>query len=82
MKILSSKIKCKHCESIIESTYRHDFQQCNCGKIFIDGGLDYQRFGFPPEGEPNSHYENLSVYEEEIIEETLDEIFEEWTKES
>jgi hypothetical protein len=42
-----NKIKCKSCGDIIESKSRHDFRECSCGKCFVDGGLDYQRLGFP-----------------------------------
>ena len=43
----NSKIKCKKCGDIIESLYRHDFKYCKCGKVFVDGGSDYLRFGYP-----------------------------------
>ena len=36
---------CNHCEDVIYSKYRHDFVECTCGKIFVDGGQDYFRFG-------------------------------------
>lgn len=42
-----NKIRCKSCDDIIESKYTHDFVKCKCGKVFTDGGLDYQRVGFP-----------------------------------
>ena len=42
---LKNKAKCLRCEEIIESESRHDMQQCECGAIFIDGGLQYWRFG-------------------------------------
>jgi len=45
-KIISNKIKCKKCEDIIESKYRHDFVSCKCGLVFADGGKDYLRRGF------------------------------------
>jgi hypothetical protein len=32
---------------IIESKHRHDFVRCKCGKCFVDGGLDYCRYGAP-----------------------------------
>jgi hypothetical protein len=35
------KIRCASCNDVIESTYRHDFVKCKCGKIGIDGGEDY-----------------------------------------
>ena len=37
--------KCKLCGDVIESKYRHDFVQCQCGEIFVDGGFDYIRQG-------------------------------------
>lgn len=37
--------KCKKCGDIIESKHRHDFVQCSCGAIFVDGGNDYIRRG-------------------------------------
>ena len=41
-----SKIKCLCCETILESTYTHDFQSCECSNgAFVDGGNDYMRFG-------------------------------------
>lgn len=46
VKIKTNKIQCNHCLDIIESTYRHDFKQCSCGKVFVDGGKDYLRRGF------------------------------------
>jgi hypothetical protein len=42
-----AKIKCKQCGDIIQSKFRHDFQQCRCGAIFVDGGKDYFRCGWP-----------------------------------
>jgi len=27
------------------SYYRHDFNYCACGKVYIDGGTDYTRIG-------------------------------------
>ena len=45
---------------IIESTHVHDFVSCKCGKLCVDGGLEYlRRVG---------DFENsldLSEYEEE-----------------
>jgi hypothetical protein len=42
-----SKVKCKSCQDIIESTYTHDFKYCKCGSIFVDGGTEYLRMGWP-----------------------------------
>jgi len=40
-----NKIQCILCSDIIESTHVHDFVRCKCGKVFLDGGNDYQRIG-------------------------------------
>ena len=45
-RIIVNKVRCKKCNDIIESKYRHDFKSCKCGAIFVDGGTDYQRFGW------------------------------------
>lgn len=40
------RVKCLVCGKILESTYRHDFQMCNCkNETFVDGGNDYIRIG-------------------------------------
>lgn len=41
MKILRNAIRCKHCLSEIESKDIHDYKQCECGRVGIDGGRDY-----------------------------------------
>ena len=45
-KLIKNAIKCNHCGDVIESKHRHDFRECKCGTVFIDGGLDYCRVGF------------------------------------
>ena len=43
-----NRAKCLKCGDIIESTDRHDFKQCKCEAIFVDGGLSYiRRGGYP-----------------------------------
>ena len=37
--------RCMLCFDVIESKYTHDFVECGCGNLFVDGGLDYIRFG-------------------------------------
>jgi hypothetical protein len=44
-----NRAKCLECDEVIESTYRHDFQQCSGGHIFVDGGHDYMRVGAYPD---------------------------------
>lgn len=65
MKLIKNKAQCLNCEDSIESKTRHDFVSCNCFQnkengngIFIDGGLDYQRYGGNLK-----HFKNLSKYE-------------------
>ena len=61
-KLKRNKIRCKHCDDIIESKYTHDFHLCNCGKVGIDGGLDYQKRIYAS-NPAEQHYEELSEYE-------------------
>lgn len=56
-RIIRNAVRCKTCEDVIESTYRHDFKQCSCGRVAVDGGHDYLRRAFAYEG----CYEELSV---------------------
>ena len=42
-KIIRNAIRCNHCGDVIESTYRHNYVQCSCGKVAVDGGTDYLR---------------------------------------
>ena len=44
-KLKRNAVRCKLCNTIIESKHRHDFVSCECGNIFVDGGLDYLRRG-------------------------------------
>ena len=65
-KIKVNRIKCKFCGDIIESKHRHDFVECKCRKVAVDGGTDYLRRVFPKEIIwPTDAYEELSEYEDE-----------------
>jgi len=69
-KIILNRIKCLHCGDIITSYNTHDFKECSCKKVSVDGGLSYLRRGFH---EP-SDYEDLSLNEDstfEVIRENL-----------
>ena len=52
------------CNEIIESTYRHNFVECRCGSVAVDGGRDYIRTIWPS-GDPKDWYEDLCVYEDQ-----------------
>lgn len=55
--ILRNKIKCNHCDQIIESYFVHDFKWCECGKVAVDGGCEYRkRTG------DDTDYTDLSVF--------------------
>ncbi len=57
-RIIRNALRCKKCNDVIESHHRHDFVQCQCGAIFVDGGHDYLRSGGSPED-----FESLIEYE-------------------
>ena len=64
-KIYRNKIRCKKCGDIIESKFRHDFVQCSCGAVSVDGGTDYLARSFPGNLEnPEEAYEELSEWED------------------
>ena len=44
--ILKNTIRCNYCGDVIESTYRHDYVKCSCGRVAVDGGRDYLRRSF------------------------------------
>jgi hypothetical protein len=52
------RVRCLKCQDVIQSTHVHDFVRCKCGAIFVDGGSDYLRMGYPP-GNPEDHLELL-----------------------
>lgn len=61
--------KCKKCGDIIESKHRHDFVQCSCGAIFVDGGNDYIRRGgdqFDEEFDKAQGIERLEGFEQTL----------------
>ncbi len=43
-KIIRNRIKCKKCGDIIESKSIHDFVECRCRSIAVDGGHEYRRW--------------------------------------
>lgn len=44
--ILRNSAQCLLCGDEIESKHRHDFVECKCGNIFVDGGQWYLRRGY------------------------------------
>lgn len=47
-KHLKAGVRCPGCGYCIYSMHRHDFRRCPCGKVFVDGGDDYLRYGAEP----------------------------------
>lgn len=43
--IIRNAAKCAKCHDVIQSVHRHDFVECECGSIFVDGGNEYMRAG-------------------------------------
>jgi hypothetical protein len=41
--IVQNAVICNKCDDYIFSKHRHDFVQCKCGNIFVDGGQEYLR---------------------------------------
>lgn len=58
VKIKRNAVRCKLCDTVIESKHRHDFVRCRCGSCFTDGGHSYIRRGGKLE-----HMESLTEYE-------------------
>ena len=44
--IIKNAAKCARCGDIIESKHVHDFKQCKCGAISVDGGHEYFKRSF------------------------------------
>ena len=66
MAIIRNVIQCNLCGDIIESTHRHDFKWCRCGKVAVDGGHDYMKRVYKKDGS----YTDLSEFTEEEEKET------------
>jgi len=43
--ILRNSAECLSCGDELESDHVHDWQECSCGNVFVDGGRDYLRHG-------------------------------------
>ena len=43
--IVQNEAQCNKCGDIIVSKHVHDFVECGCGSIFVDGGMEYLKRG-------------------------------------
>lgn len=73
-KLIRNVIKCNHCGDIIESKHRHDFRECKCGTVFVDGGLDYCRVGF--KNSPDD-FTDMCEYKEVEVDTFMNEVYKE-----
>lgn len=62
MKINS--IECPRCHDVIWSRADHDFRECSCGEVYIDGGFSYTRVGWKIE-KPEMKEIDLDISKEE-----------------
>lgn len=64
-KIVRNRARCKICGDILESTSRHDFKQCKCEAMAVDGGHDYiSRAWDPKYGDKDDVIEEMNEVEE------------------
>lgn len=59
--ILCNQVKCLICEDTPYSASVHDFKSCNCGNVYVDGGMNYLR----RLSENASLFEEISISMEE-----------------
>lgn len=65
-RILRNRVRCRFCREIIESLARHDYRQCGCGRVSVDGGREYlKRSGGPLDFEELSEVEVVEEGESE-----------------
>lgn len=67
-------IECPKCGYIIYSRARHDFRYCPCKAIFVDGGLDYLRYGGEGMGTSTKHQLELPI--------TPSELYDDWDEQT
>ena len=54
--IVQNAASCNGCGDFIVSKHRHDFVECTCGSIAVDGGQEYlRRVGSLEKGSYNDH---------------------------
>ena len=57
LRLVCNRARCNHCHTIVESRHRWEFKWCPCGKIAVDGGLEYtKRTGNPDDYTEMSEY--------------------------
>lgn len=74
--IVENSATCAKCGENIVSKTRHDFVECKCGSIFVDGGQDYLRRG----GQMGDIQETSILMEEEAVIKCVEAV--KWAKET
>ncbi len=69
-RITKNAVRCKICDTVIESLSRHHFVWCVCSAVAVDGGKDYLKRVFNSQNE----YEELSTEENFTVEEAKEAI--------
>lgn len=75
--IVQNAASCNGCGDFIVSKHRHDFVECTCGAIAVDGGQEYlRRVGSLEKGSYSDHSWSLpdKLYKDcaEVVEEAMD----------
>lgn len=71
MAIIQNEVKCLDCGDQIYSAHRHDYKKCKCGKVGVDGGLEYIRRTYSDD----ANFKDLSILiTEEILNKTKEAI--------
>lgn len=65
-------ITCRKCNCTIFSRARHDYRNCECGAIAIDGGFDYIKI--------NGNPSDIKEWKPIEIEQTVEELYKDWAE--
>lgn len=62
-KIIENKAQCLICGEIIESKTVHDYKECSCKSLAVDGGKEYLKRNF----KELDAWKDLSIVEEDGV---------------
>ena len=63
-------IHCRNCDEVVYSRAQHDFRECSCGYVHVDGGHHYFKYGTLPGAEFDVTEVEISV--------SLGDLYEDW----
>ena len=69
--ICQNQVRCLKCGDEPYSAYRHDFKECKCGAVAVDGGMSYLKRS----GDISNYVELSYSIDDAIVEECKDEVF-------